>query len=309
MNYGEILNRINQIINTSNNCNGKKVVYGSFKILEDRYSEFKYLMETERIWYELSNNLDYYVNNNLKLIESTKSITKDNLVELVDELVNILNSTSGLTPIDLVLFDKYVIPKNKRNEFAEITKKLHIGPYVPLANLKKEQTIENLNYNKQKRMEQYDRIKENLSIAIDEELEINEFLGENKILLSLFNSGKLKKDALNHISKVINFVDYKDLLLDLKKFSILTEEEYEHYYSQRTSEPVLVDTLYEMVTFFTNSKNLEVEGLLKMKNFISEDIIDDLIFELFKNGTLEASEFNEYINMKFIESEEISQKK
>lgn len=309
MNYGEIINRIKKIIEKSNNSQGKKIVYGSFKVLEENYGEFKYLMETERVWFELSNSIDEYIQNNVKLIESTKSITKEGSVELVEELINILNGTSGLTPIDLALFDKYVIPKNKKNEFAEITKKLHIGPYVPIANIKKEETIKYLNHNNKKRKEQFDRIKNQVKNNNEEDLEKNEFLGSNKILLTLFNEGKLKKDALSHISKVTNFIEYKELLLDLKKFLVLTEEEYEHYYSLRTSEPVLIDTLDELVTFFTNSKDITVEGILSLKEYFSEEILDDLIFELFKNGTLENVEFNEYINMKYIEIGDQTQKK
>lgn len=309
MNYGEIINRIKKIIEKSNNSQGKKIVYGSFKVLEENYGEFKYLMETERVWFELSNSIDEYIQNNVKLIESTKSITKEGSVELVEELINILNGTSGLTPIDLALFDKYVIPKNKKNEFAEITKKLHIGPYAPIANIKKEETIKYLNHNNKKRKEQFDRIKNQVKNNNEEDLEKNEFLGSNKILLTLFNEGKLKKDALSHISKVTNFIEYKELLLDLKKFLVLTEEEYEQYYSLRTSEPVLIDTLDELVTFFTNSKDITVEGILSLKEYFSEEILDDLIFELFKNGTLENVEFNEYINMKYIEIGDQTQKK
>ena len=306
MNYHEILNRIVEIIKNSNSNEGKKLSVCSFKILEEYYDEFSELIKTEKVWFELSNNVNEYIKNNVNLIDSTKSIIKTESQDMVNKLIEILNSTDGLTPKDLEIIDKYVIPKNKKKEFIQITKKLHIGPYIPIRKLGKDESISIYEFENHKLNEQHERIKKYISNSIIEKKDESEFFGNNKILIMLFNSGFLKKDAIPYIGTITDFIKYKSLLLDLKKYLIISDEEYDYYYSLRSKDPVITNTLSDLVIFFSNTKDISLASILNFGDYLPSGLLDDLIFELFKNGTLEASEFDEYINLKYLNSNETS---
>ena len=215
--YQDLIKRITDIINKSmNKDNTIKILH--FNILPEYYEEFRKLIEIENVWYELLTNNNQYVNNNNQLALEANVIKNENNYDLVERLNEILKSSYGLTPFDLVIIDGYVISKNDEKSFIDITKKLHIGPYKPIVNVN--DLNSKLDINRQRKLNQHDRLKKNLP---NYELDNNNDTINSKFkhLILLFNSGLLEKSALKYLSKALNDLEYISLLNDLKKYLIL----------------------------------------------------------------------------------------
>ncbi len=292
--YQDLITRITDIISKSmNKDNTIKIIH--FNILPEYYEEFRKLIDIENVWYELSTDINKYVNNNNQLILEANVIKNENNSFLVEKLIEILNSSYGLTPFDLVLIDGYVISKNNEKSFIDITKKLHIGPYQPIINIK--DVNSRLDINRQRKLNQYNRLKGNLP---NYELDNNNDMINSKFkhLILLFNSGTLEKSVLKYLSTILNDLEYITLLNDLKKYLILNEEEYNTFYSYRSGEPVIIDTIDELVLYLSNIKDLTIEMVLTFKEIYGASFVDTLILELYKKGVFEASEYDDYINQK-----------
>lgn len=292
--YQDLIKRIIDIINKSmNKDNTIKILH--FNILPEYYEEFRKLIEIENVWYELLTNINQYVNNNNQLALEANVIKNENNYDLVEKLNEILKSSYGLTPFDLVIIDGYVISKNDEKSFIDITKKLHIGPYKPIVNVN--DLNSKLDINRQRKLNQHDRLKKNLP---NYELDNNNDTINSKFkhLILLFNSGLLEKSALKYLSKALNDLEYISLLNDLKKYLILNEEEYNTFYSYRSGEPVVIDTIDELVLYLSNIKDLTIEMVMPFKEIYGASFIDNLILELYKKGVFEASEYDDYIKQK-----------
>lgn len=292
--YQDLIKRIIDIINKSmNKDNTIKILH--FNILPEYYEEFRKLIEIENVWYELLTNINQYVNNNNQLALEANVIKNENNYDLVEKLNEILKSSYGLTPFDLVIIDGYVISKNDEKSFIDITKKLHIGPYKPIVNVN--DLNSKLDINRQRKLNQHDRLKKNLP---NYELDNNNDTINSKFkhLILLFNSGLLEKSALKYLSKALNDLEYISLLNDLKKYLILNEEEYNTFYSYRSGEPVVIDTIDELVLYLSNIKDLTIEMVMPFKEIYGASFVDNLILELYKKGVFEASEYDDYIKQK-----------
>lgn len=292
--YQDLIKRIIDIINKSmNKDNTIKILH--FNILPEYYEEFRKLIEIENVWYELLTNINQYVNNNNQLALEANVIKNENNYDLVEKLNEILKSSYGLTPFDLVIIDGYVISKNDEKSFIDITKKLHIGPYKPIVNVN--DLNSKLDINRQRKLNQHDRLKKNLP---NYELDNNNDTINSKFkhLILLFNSGLLEKSALKYLSKALNDLEYISLLNDLKKYLILNEEEYNTFYSYRSGEPVVIDTIDELVLYLSNIKDLTIEMVMPFKEIYGASFLDNLILELYKKGVFEASEYDDYIKQK-----------
>lgn len=292
--YQDLIKRTTDIINKSmNKDNTIKILH--FNILPEYYEEFRKLIEIENVWYELLTNINQYVNNNNQLALEANVIKNENNYDLVEKLNAILKSSYGLTPFDLVIIDGYVISKNDEKSFIDITKKLHIGPYKPIVNVN--DLNSKLDINRQRKLNQHDRLKKNLP---NYELDNNNDTINSKFkhLILLFNRGLLEKSALKYLSKALNDLEYISLLNDLKKYLILNEEEYNTFYSYRSGEPVVIDTIDELVLYLSNIKDLTIEMVMPFKEIYGASFLDNLILELYKKGVFEASEYDDYIKQK-----------
>lgn len=292
--YQEIVSKITDIITKSQNQeNTLKVLH--FDILTEYYEEFKKLIDIENVWHELSTDINQYINNNNQLVLEANAVKNDKNISLVEELINLLNSCTGLTPYELIIIDGYVVARDNEKEFVDITKKLHIGPYRPI--VKMTDVKENLDNNRQRKLNQHERIKAFLP-KYEVENNQNAINSNFKHLILLFNSGYLNKDSLKYLSTVLNDLEYIALLNDLKKYLILNEEEYDTFYNYRSGEPVVIDTIDELVLYLSNIKDLTIEMVLTFKSIYGKSFVDTLILELYKKGIFETSEYEEYIEQK-----------
>lgn len=290
--YEGIIKRIADIINLSKGSNNTKRIC-FFDIDEAYYNEFDNLIKTELTWFEMQNNVEKYINNNIALKFEADKIKNNNNAKIVEELINIIDSTSGLHPCDLEIIESYIIKRELARDFHVITKQLHIGPYIPLT-LSVEKDDNRLKDLINAGKVQFERI--NNKLPHKEELPVDNkkiIDSEYEYFICLANRGLLNKDAIIFLSTVFDDIKYLALLNDLKKYLAISESEYNDYYTLRSGKPVFVNSVDQLTEYFKSQKNLTIKGLMSLRDSIGELELDKLIFELVKEGVFSTTEYLE----------------
>lgn len=281
MEYSEILSRIEDIINLSSSSS-KTVIICGFNIATNYEEEFTDLIRVENIWYELKNNVAFYVNANIKLKFDLIKIKGDNeeKSKKIDRLCEILSSCSGRSFEDLVLVGNNIILKEDELEYHKLAKSLHVGLYQPA---KGENELG-------KNTKQYERIKNILNIEIQPQ--INSFIDSKyRDIIYLANNNLIKKEGILKLLATYSDEEYLDLLNELKKYLVISEEEYQKYYHLRNSKSIILDTIEELVLYFSNIDNLSLESLDTFSKYLSPFEYENLLFGLAKKGVISFDDY------------------
>lgn len=298
--YDQILERIAYIIKKSSSSPEELRTINYFRVKKEYQKEFEELLKLESVWYELENNLNNYINCTIELKFELERIKNDNNEETVNRLLTILNSTSNCTPFELEIIDDYMVRKEDVKEFHILTKQLHIGPYKPLKMSSKEER-ENLKQKIGRKKASYQRISSQINHDETIKDEVSFIDSKYRNIILMYNREIINKEDLKELTNIYNDIEYLSILNELRKYMLITEEEYQDLLTYRTGKAIYANSIDELVDFFSNIHDIKIEQINKLKSILTPYELDELKFELVKRGTFT---FDEYIEDNFFEMSE-----
>ncbi len=292
MTYDLIINEIERYLTLSKgSVDVSKICY--FTVDKKYVKEFSELIEFENTWYLISENSMELRNN---IISLKFEASKTHQEELASRLNNILDNVSSKPCSELKVIMGYIICKSDEEEFIEITKKLHIGPYKPLkdaSSYDKIRLLQEIKSNKK----QFERINYHLTLKQVESYK-SDIKASNKLVLYLQSAGFLKPGALEYLKDFIDYDSYQQMLDELYTFSAINKSTYEDLKHKRKTTPEYSSTLLELTEYFQSLQDVQIDDVLKLVPVYGEYIIDSLLFELVKKNIITNQEYREYLKIK-----------
>ena len=292
MTYDLIINEIERYLTLSKgSIDVSKICY--FTVDKKYVKEFSELIEFENTWYLISENSMELRNN---IISLKFEASKTHQEELVSRLNNILDNVSSKPCSELKVIMGYIICKSDEEEFIEITKKLHIGPYKPLkdaSSYDKIRLLQEIKSNKK----QFERINYHLTLKQVESYK-SDIKASNKLVLYLQSAGFLKPGALEYLKDFIDYDSYQQMLDELYTFSAINKSTYEDLKYKRKTTPEYSSTLLELTEYFQSLQDVQIDDVLKLVPVYGEYTIDSLLFELVKKNIITNQEYREYLKIK-----------
>lgn len=292
MTYDLIINEIERYLTLSKgSVDVSKICY--FTVDKKYVKEFSELIEFENTWYLISENSMELRNN---IISLKFEASKTHQEELASRLNNILDNVSSKPCSELKVIMGYIICKSDEEEFIEITKKLHIGPYKPLkdaSSYDKIRLLQEIKSNKK----QFERINYHLTLKQVESYK-SDIKASNKLVLYLQSAGFLKPGALEYLKDFIDYDSYQQMLDELYTFSAINKSTYEDLKHKRKTTPEYSSTLLELTEYFQSLQDVQIDDVLKLVPVYGEYTIDSLLFELVKKNIITNQEYREYLKIK-----------
>ena len=292
MTYDLIINEIERYLTLSKgSVDVSKICY--FTVDKKYVKEFSELIEFENTWYLISENSMELRNNIISLKFEASKTHQD---ELASRLNNILDNVSSKPCSELKVIMGYIICKSDEEEFIEITKKLHIGPYKPLkdaSSYDKIRLLQEIKSNKK----QFERINYHLTLKQVESYK-SDIKASNKLVLYLQSAGFLKSGALEYLKDFIDYDSYQQMLDELYTFSAINKSTYEDLKHKRKTTPEYSSTLLELTEYFQSLQDVQIDDVLKLVPVYGEYTIDSLLFELVKKNIITNQEYREYLKIK-----------
>lgn len=320
--YEEIIERIIEIIDLSKNINNVDcTTINHFVIANEFVEEFKELLDSEKTFYSLGNDLAAF-KKNYELICQCKKYIEDNFDNDYLEVINILEQSYGESVDELIEYFGYYIRKQDLNDFSKLCKKLRIGPSILLKDCNpeiiKSEIYENLNKNK----EQYNRIKTYLIPTTNDIKEENNNINENsdeldnqenlplllkgnfKELIYLGIKGYLTIEMVVDLKNVLSKQQFQELVNRLLEFKIFNRDDINQIEKLSQKNIRMIDNINELVVYFAIRKDIDIKALKVLVPYIGIENYHYLVDQLYRFDAIDYDDYKEYLEeFNFIESD------
>lgn len=310
--YGEVINRIVEIINLSS---GKVLPPGGeykdyfVRILGrdidiDLAPELRGLLDIERTFSILANTpQEDVIKNNVELMGICKERAQSNDATTSDylSLYEILRSSLGKSSIELTEYRRYFVPSESLTDFIMLCRKLKVGPNRMVRDMSPEELRKNVDESIRVQSEQFKRINYHLtrlSQISETQTEVKENYSikmDYKIFLYLGFSGKLSLEVVKDIKKLLNPQEYELLLEIFLAGDIFTEEEIDELRQNKETIGEQIDEMNNLVELFATRKDLNIAALKLLIPAIGKVNYHFLIEELFKKGVVNDEDYLNHI--------------
>ncbi len=285
--YGDVIKRIAEIISISserkNEFSEEEIKYNfslimHTPILNEYASEFRDLLNTEKVFYKMQNAKNINLKNIalMKLCEERISINNGDTSDYL-HLLEILKSTQNGSPLTLREQMGFYVLKTDYPEFIRLCRKLTVGPYEKAKNVPnlKEEINSNLEDNK----EQLKRIRKSIQRVMPEsdstltsnieKIDSDNFLTTSryKELIYLGITKKLTLEMVLDVKQVLTKDEFQELLMDLQRFCIFTNEEIEEIRKIADKKVTYINDIDEFINFTVTLKDINMPVL---KNIVKQ---------------------------------------
>lgn len=318
-NYEQIIKRITEIINISNeakkdNKDNEFVRILWTDILSEYAKEFQDLIDTERTFIVIANNKNI---KNEELINECENKVKaeDENSTLYLELLEILDHAKGKTALDLIEYHGYIVLKNELSEFINICRTLEVGDSKKVLDIKPDEVKEILKTFLANNKEQFKRINyymekinqqsvsyEEVSQKVDNIINEQENNAKSiihsqfKELIYLGVAGKLTIQMISELQRVMSIEEYDLLIQELISWGIFKTEEL----SNIKTTTSLLKNIDEVVAYFLTREGLIVDNLKFLIPNIGLANYFYLIDKLYKLGKIDYNDYQ--IIMSYIDN-------
>lgn len=289
MEYNNILDRIVDIINLSNQkkrelesqglLSEKEQFYSFYPYLiyKDYYNEFNTLREKELTYYLLRTD-KYAALKNQSLVRECYKLIESDIANKEDyeKIINIINRCNGKGASDLLYLNGYFVCIEDLEMLKYLCKKYSIGMYKKVLNNEIE-TLEQFENSKKQINEQKRRfhkyiedknINNQKSNNVDLSVDSNDFKKLNIHINSKFNEliylgmlGSLKPKMIIDLKLVMDSNSFSELLNEFKKYEIFNQEELLDISLEANKNINYPVNINELVSFLSTRKNLNIEAL------------------------------------------------